>query len=348
MSEISKEKLNDIKNQMEYYLSDENLKKDQFFHQKITSDSEGYIDLDYFLKCNKVKNAGWTKEELKEGINESKELELDNTTEKVRRINNKELPELILLNKKRKKEEKEDENEEKEEEENESIDPTILKITSNEETKIKWKDILSEFKKENPNLNVPYGRFKSKEGHFAILIKPDEELKFKDSLKINEEVFKVEKCEGEDLIEFWKNHGDHYEQCVKSNDKKSKKKNKKDKKGKKGKSNKTFLENTVNLGGEKFTDISLVRAKARKILTDNKDGEALKDKDKEFIEDVLKYHHNYDDKIKDLDFITTGKSEKYEFSRCFFIVKKDGEKVDFSIQKCIDELYNKCNEKKNK
>ena len=232
MSEISKEKLNDIKNQMEYYLSDENLKKDQFFHQKITSDSEGYIDLDYFLKCNKVKNAGWTKEELKEGINESKELELDETKERVRRINNKELPELILLNKKRKKEEKEDENEEKEEEENESIDPTILKITSNEETKIKWKDILSEFKKENPNLNVPYGRFKSKEGHFAILIKPDEELKFKDSLKINDEVFKVEKCEGEDLIEFWKNHGSHYEQCVKSHDKKGKKNNKKGKKEK--------------------------------------------------------------------------------------------------------------------
>ena len=324
MSEISKEKFNDIKNQMEYYLSDENLKKDQFFHQKITSDSEGYIDLDYFLKCNKVKNAGWTKEELK------------------KRINNKKIPELILLNKKRKKEEKEDENEEKEEEENESIDPTILKITSNEETKIKWKDILSEFKKENPNLNVPYGRFKSKEGHFAILIKPDEELKFKDSLKINDEVFKVEKCEGEDLIEFWKNHGSHYEQCVKSHDKKGKKNNKK---GKKEKNNKTFLENPVNLGGEKFTDISLVRAKARKILTDNKDGDALKDKDKEFIEDVLKYHHNYDDKIKDLDFITTGKPEKFSYSRCFFVVKKNGDKIDFSIQKCIDQMFNQANEK---
>ena len=337
MSEISKEKLNDIKIQMEYYLSDENLKKDQFFHQKILSNSEGYIDLDYFLKCNKVKNAGWTKEELKEGIKESKEIELDNTTEKVRRINNKELPELLLLNKKRKKDENEDEKEEKEEnEENESIDPTILKVTSTEETKIKWKDILSEFQKENPNLKVVYGRFKINEGHFAILIKPDEELKFKDSLKINDEVFKVEKCEGEDLIEFWKNHGSHYEQCVKSHDKKGKKNNKK------GKKDKTFLENPVNLGGEKFTDISLVRAKARKILTDNKDGDALKDKDKEFIEDVLKYHHNYDDKIKDLDFITTGKSEKYEHSRCFYIVKKDGEKVDFSIQKCIDEIFNKC------
>ena len=170
-----------------------------------------------------------------------KKLELDETKERVRRINNKELPELLLLNKKRKKEEKEDEKEEKEEEEeNESIDPTILKVTSTEETKIKWKDILSEFQKENPNLKVVYGRFKINEGHFAILIKPDEELKFKDSLKINDEVFKVEKCEGEDLIEFWKNHGSHYEQCVKSHDKKGKRKIKKIKKGKKEKKIKHF------------------------------------------------------------------------------------------------------------
>ena len=97
MSEIPKEKLNDIKVQMEYYLSDENLKKDSFFHQKISSDPEGYIDLELFLKCNKIKNAGWTKEELKEGIKESSEIELDESTEKVRRKNNKELPELILL-----------------------------------------------------------------------------------------------------------------------------------------------------------------------------------------------------------------------------------------------------------
>ena len=137
MSEIPKEKLNDIKVQMEYYLSDENLKKDSFFHQKISSDPEGYIDLDFFLKCNKIKNAGWTKEELKEGIKESSEIELDETTEKVRRKNNKELPELILLSKKRKKEEKKEEEEDEKEKENEnnSNEPIILKVTTEEESK---------------------------------------------------------------------------------------------------------------------------------------------------------------------------------------------------------------------
>ena len=33
------------------------------------------------------------------------------------------------------------------------------------------------------------------------------------------------------------------------------------------------------------------------------------------------------------------KSEKFEYSRYFYIVKKESEKVDFSIKKCINELY---------
>ena len=64
------------------------------------------------------------------------------------------------------------------------------------------------------------------------------------------------------------------------------------------------------------------------------------------MENMLIFYHNYDDKIKDLDFITTGKPEKFNYSRCFFIVKKNGDKIDFSIQKCIDQMFNQSNEKK--
>ena len=53
----------------------------------------------------------------------------------------------------------------------------------------------------------------------------------------------------------------HYEQCVKSYEKKVKKEIKKIKKPKKGKSDKTFLENSVNVVGEKFSDITLVKAR---------------------------------------------------------------------------------------
>ena len=93
-----------IKEQIEYYLSDENLKRDSFFHEKISEDSDGYIDLDFLLKCNKIKKAGWTKEEIKEAIKLSDKIELDKTENKVRRKGNKPLPDLSLLSNKRNKE----------------------------------------------------------------------------------------------------------------------------------------------------------------------------------------------------------------------------------------------------
>ena len=89
-----------IKEQIEYYLSDENLKQDSFFHQKISEEPNGYLDIDLLLKCNKIKKAGWSKEEIIEGIKISDIIELDKTNNKVRRKDNKPLPELSLLSKK--------------------------------------------------------------------------------------------------------------------------------------------------------------------------------------------------------------------------------------------------------
>ena len=59
-NENSKENLSDetkleIKTQIEYYLGDENLKKDSFFHNLIICDANGYLDLDYIMKCKKSK-----------------------------------------------------------------------------------------------------------------------------------------------------------------------------------------------------------------------------------------------------------------------------------------------------
>lgn len=98
------------------------------------------------------------------------------------------------------------------------------------------------------------------------------------------------------------------------------------------------------MGDEKFDDAALIKTKARKIINDTKDNEKLNEKDQKFILDLLKYHHNYEDKCKDLDYITVGKPENYDSSRCYLVVNKKNEKKDFSIQKCIDNLVKKINE----
>ena len=209
-----------IKEQIEYYLSDTNLEHDAFFHQKITEDPNGYLDLELLLKCNKCKNAGWTLDDIKSGIKLSENIELDKEEKKVRRKDNKPLPELKLLTKKRKKEEK------KEEEEKE---PIVLMFTCKEPNESNWKDICKAFEKENEELKVIYKRFKDTVGHLVISPENDEEIKFKDKFVFDNVEYNVKKCEGDDLINFYKDHGEHYKMCVKGKNKKGKGKNKKNK-----------------------------------------------------------------------------------------------------------------------
>ena len=47
----------------------------------------------------------------------------------------------------------------------------------------------------------------------------------------------------------------------------------------------------------------------KNILNEIKDNEKIIGKNKEFIEDILKYHHNYNEKIKDIDYITVCKHD---------------------------------------
>ena len=333
---LEKDTIIEIKSQVEYYLSDENLKHDSFFHEKISSNTNGYLDLDLILKCNKIKKKGWTKEDLKKGIELSDILELDETGEKVRRKGNLELPELVLLSKKRKKG-KNDEKEEKEEKK----EPVILKLKSKEKTESSWKLIFDEFKKVNPELDVVYGRFKDTEGHIGIILKNEEKfenLKIVDKFKVEKIEFSVEKCEGEDLINFWKDHGSHYEYCTKQKEKRNLSREMREKKKKK------YLNKSVKLGRKEYTNTDIIKSDTKNILNKYKDKEELKDEDKDFILDLLKYHHNYEEKVKDMDHIIVDSNPNYKYSRCFYIVDKHNNKKDFSSKKCIENIVEKLNE----
>ena len=97
-----------IKTQIEYYLSDENLKSDEFFHSKILADPYGYLDLELIMQCIKVRKAHWTKDDIISGIKTSELIELNKEENKVRRKDNKPLPQLdqTLLQKKRNSDDK--------------------------------------------------------------------------------------------------------------------------------------------------------------------------------------------------------------------------------------------------
>eukprot|EP00930_Biecheleria_cincta_P035555 TRINITY_DN24452_c0_g1_i1.p1 TRINITY_DN24452_c0_g1~~TRINITY_DN24452_c0_g1_i1.p1 ORF type:complete len:443 (+),score=72.67 TRINITY_DN24452_c0_g1_i1:121-1449(+) len=89
------EQLTKARKQVEYYLSDENLRHDHFFHEKIAADTEGWIDLDIIMGCNKIQAMEITKDELVNALQESPlDLRLESAGFAVRRTGNRPLPNL--------------------------------------------------------------------------------------------------------------------------------------------------------------------------------------------------------------------------------------------------------------
>jgi hypothetical protein len=87
------QKDSEIRTQVEYYLSDKNLEKDAFFHNKIKEDKEGYLDLEHVMNCNKIKTQGISKDAIRAAVKESTLVEIDATGERIRRKGNTALPE---------------------------------------------------------------------------------------------------------------------------------------------------------------------------------------------------------------------------------------------------------------
>jgi len=85
-------------------------------------------------------------------------------------------------------------------------------------------------------------------------------------------------------------------------------------------------------------DINKVKSKSRAILNNIQDGEKLSESDSAFMVELLKFHDRAEEKQKDLSHIEVGPHPEYTKTRCFFAVKTDGHKEDFSVSKCTHNL----------
>ena len=86
---------------------------------------------------------------------------------------------------------------------------------------------------------------------------------------------------------------------------------------------KNRLRNPVTLGDEVYAEVSKIRAKTRNIMMSTKDWEKVNDGDKTFLMDLLKFHHSYEEKAKNLDYFTAAAHSTHSYSRCFYIVGND-------------------------
>jgi hypothetical protein len=74
-----------LRKQVEYYLSDANLKHDKFFHTKISSNEEGWLALEHILACNKIKLLTVNAKDIVESLAGSSLLETNEAGDSIRR-----------------------------------------------------------------------------------------------------------------------------------------------------------------------------------------------------------------------------------------------------------------------
>jgi hypothetical protein len=211
-----------------------------------------------------------------------------------------------------------------------------------EDYKVNWKSIETMIKEKYDLLKVVYTRADKYEGDIAIssnkLNKPQyEQLSTLKGADIDGKTFDFAETGGEELKDFWQAQGNHFQFCIAPKLRAARKNQKKAnelKREEKAKRQKI----SFFIAGIHYMDINKVKSKSRAILNIRRDGEKLDKADEDFMNEILRHHHKYEEKVKDFDFYEVGPHPEFLKTRCFFVVRKDGKKEDFSVSKCINNL----------
>lgn len=301
-----------IKKQVEYYFSDSNLRRDKFFQELISQNSEGYVPVDAIMRCRRIRNLNASAPMLVESLQSSSEVELNSEKTGIRRVDNRPPPPL-QQSQKPKKEEKLPES-----------TTIVFKVTVPEETKCTWKDLRDTFRAKYIDTDIVYVRFAGTEGHIGISGEtPAEKVEAitQGGLELDSQKVPIVKLEGDELLDFWKQHGSHFDLCSNS-----------------AKKNKRTKKEGINMGGKYFSSVSKLRSYLKSLLNATPEGQNVDPQYHNCLQAVLKLHPNYESKAANMKTFYVDKHPEHTESKCFFVVKQDNSKEDFSIVKCLAQL----------
>lgn len=170
------------------------------------------------MNCKKIKVLSTDKKVVSEAVEGSKEVELNEDKSKIRRIENKKLPELKAIKTRKrdkKEEEKKDEDVKGELNERHFKNPKILSFSIEAKEKANWRDLEKDFAAAYPDLRILYSRAdEEKTGHLAVcnlgLQQETIERLVKNGIESLGKHFAFKECDKEELNKFWSEHGTHY------------------------------------------------------------------------------------------------------------------------------------------
>jgi len=318
-----------VRKQVEYYLSDDNLRHDKFFHDKISGNKEGWLEIALILSCNKMKVMRATNEDVLASLGDSK-IEVSEDKLSIRRPGNLALVALEAKPQHHKKSAA-----------HAHIGGVIALIKSIPAEQ-SWIQIKEALRAKLPDkVQLWFVSEVNDKCECVIAVAPFEgDIKFFDELALEVGAAKL-KC----AIA----HGDELQGALKVMPKHIRDKREKEVRKRQKERNRPIL-----VGAHRFVNVTALRGRVKEILNSRSDGEQLKPdgSDYKLIKALLSFHPKGEAKSKGMVGIKVAKSSQGE-SRCFWMVKENGSAEDFSAQKCLGAVeanppYVQIDEKKDK
>ena len=342
--------IKELTKQLEFYLSDANLARDQFFHSKASETDAHFIHFEFFLKCNKVKKLGAANEDLVKAVEASEKLELNEEKDRIRRAGNPELPAFKAQKRLRVSGNKlgvpvnnETDDTEKKVIPSDVLDPLILFIREVNGIPKNGKLIEEEIGKKF-EIKVPFARIgTSADGGHLLLDKQATKQEIVDELlndgfKLGEKLIKFDRGTDRDRDHFLKEHARHVNNIIKRKFGK--------KLGRPDKDLKRYWEGPVKFLDVKYPSLEAFRSRFKGLITKTPNGGEINAEGVALLKELLKYHQKSEEKLKDVKGFTVDFHPNFNQTRCFFIVREDGTKEDFSYHKCVHNLVNQLGKKK--
>lgn len=300
-----------VKKQVEYYLSDDNLNHDKFFHDVISKSEGGWLDMALVLSCNKMKAMRATKEDVLGALKDSK-VEVREEPLAVRRPGNAPLPNLEVRFQKKQLH---------------AHDGGILAVFKEIPAEQSWMQIKEKVKEAMPEkTQLWYVSQVSDKSQCIVASSPfdgDQEFFEKLEIDVGGSKLKPEVCWGELL-----------QQSLKQLPK-----NIRDKREKEARKRQKDRNRPIVIGTQRFLNMGALRGRVKEILNSRSDGETLNPDGGDFklMKGIIGYHPKGEEKSKGMTGIKVMKSQQGD-SRCFYMIKESGVEEDFSAKKCLDAI----------
>lgn len=333
---MESEKIQKVRAQIEYYLSDKNLEFDGFFHDLISTSKTGHIPVEFFLKCKKIEELKCTPKEIIEAIATSASVE-GSEADGIKRKSDAPLPTLKMRKKVQKNEEGQKQEapkngeEEKKEEKPEPIgrrfEYLVFDLVPSAEISVKARDLQDEAAKVL-EIDVPFLRATKWEANLIL-------NKLTTSQDVKEKVLKGFEALGikftvkeltnqRDIELFEQKHRHHIDKLLKARGFQMPRggKNKKKKMG------------PIVFNGQKFQRVSKVRLVYQNIMAKTPNGAPITSQN-DYGYMVALWKHIQGKKDEEMtgvkEFIIENLGENSE-RRSFFAVKDDGSKEELALK----------------